>query len=530
MKNDIVSEQNKSSDKSEANKNFDYIIVGAGSAGCVMARRLIDGTNANILLLEAGGSGDGIDTIENPMRWLENIGSSHDYLYQYELTQLLNNRIIYAPRGKVLGGSGSINAMVWARGNKDDYNGWDSLGNKGWDYKSVIPLFKKIEDWQGGETDFHGAGGPIHIQSPTQFHFVDAAIIEAAKSYGMPYHEDINGSEPEGTGPMSMNIKDGKRCSPFEGYLKPVLENENLTVVTQAKVLHLNLKGSKCTGLKYLHNEVVVNVDAAKEVILCAGAIESPRILMLSGIGNTTDLQKLNIDTKINLPGVGKNLQDHPLLSMMYETNEPLGDLTNNLGGSNLFWKSSPFIHKADLMLVPIQVGIATDEIAKKYPIPSNVFSVFVTLIDVKSRGEIKMRSNAHDAPLHIQPNFLQDPDDFKAMEKAVELCMELAAQPAFRNVVKRWVAPDKLISKEEIKSFIRDACSTYFHPVGTCAMGNGKDAVVDNELKVHGVEGLRIVDASIMPQITTANTNAPTLMIGEFAAELIIGRSSTSV
>ncbi len=412
------------------------------------------------------------------------------------------------------------------KGYRYDYDGWDALGNKGWDYQSVLPLFKKVEDWQHGETDFHGAGGPIHIESPIQFHFVDTAMIEAAKSYGMQYHEDINGPEPEGVGPMSMNIKDGKRCSPFEGYLKPVLENKNLTVITQAKVLLLNMVGSKCTGLKYLHNGTVIHVDARKEVILCAGAIESPRILMLSGIGNAKDLQQLSIDAKIDLPGVGKNLQDHPLLSMVYETKEPLGNLTYNLGGSNLFWKSTPSIHKADLMLVPVQVGIATDEIAKKYPIPTNVFSVFVTLIDVKSRGEIKMKSAVHDAALDIQPNFLQAPNDFKAMEKAVELCMELAAQPALNNIIKRWVAPDKFIGPEEIKSFIRDACSTYFHPVGTCAMGNGKDAVVNNELKVHGVEGLRIVDASIMPQITTANTNAPTLMIGEFAARLILEKS----
>ena len=525
MNKDIVSRHSAYSNETEINKNYDYIIVGAGSAGCVLARRLIEGTNASILLLEAGGSGDGIESIENPLRWLENIGSPHDYLYLYEPTPLVNNRIIYAPRGKVLGGSGSINAMVWARGNKDDYDSWAAAGNTGWDYRSVLPLFKKIEDWQGGETDFHGAGGPIHVESPGQFHFADAAMIEAAKSYGMPYHDDINGPEPEGIGPMSMNIQDGKRCSPFKGYLKPVLNNENLTIITQAKVLHLNMLGSKCTGLKYLHKGIVISVDAAKEVILCNGAIESPRILMLSGIGNAIELQKLNIDTRIDLPGVGKNLQDHPLISMMYETKEPLGNLTYNLGGSNLFWRSTPSLHKADLMLVPIQTGIATEEIAKKYPLPPNAFSVFVTLIDVKSRGEIKMKSGAHDAPLDIQPNFLQDPDDFKALEKAVELCMELATQPALSNIIKRWVAPDKLIGREEIKSFIMDACSTYFHPVGTCAMGNSKDTVVNNELKVHGVEGLRIADASIMPQITTANTNAPTLMIGEFAAELVLGK-----
>lgn len=505
--------------------SYDFIIVGAGSGGCVVARRLVDNTNANILVVEAGDSDAEAETIENPLRWLENIGSAHDYFYQYQPTEFVNGRTIYVPRGKVLGGSGSINAMVWARGNKDDYNGWADAGNVGWDYNSVLPLFKKIEDWEGGETDFHGTGGPIHIQNPKKFHRIDSAMIESGMTYGMRYREDINGPEPEGVGPLSMNIGNGARCSPFKGYLKPVMKRKNITVITEAKVLKLNLRDSRCIGLDFIQNNKITTVTASEEVILSAGAIDTPRILMLSGIGDATELQNLNIKTKINLTGVGKNLQDHPLISVVYEAKEALGQLTYNLGGSNSFWKSSPALRKSDLMLVPIQYAIVTDETARLLPVPPDAFSIFVTLVDVKSRGYIKMKSAAHDGPLEIQPNLISDPADFEALATAIELTMQLASQPAFKSIIKRWISPAKSIDRNEIKSFVRNACSTYFHPVGTCAMGTGTDAVVNNELKVYGVEGLRIADASVMPQITTCNTNAPTLMIAEFASELILGK-----
>jgi choline dehydrogenase len=246
---------------------------------------------------------------------------------------------------------------------------------------------------------------------------------------------------------------------------------------------------------------------------------------MLSGIGEASELAELGIKTKVDIPGVGKNLHDHPLVSVIYEAKEPLGEFTYNLGGSNLYWKSSPAAPKSDLMLVPVQVGIETDEIKSQYPMPPNSFCVFVALIDVKSRGYLAMQSSAPDGPLEIQPNLVREPEDMAAMVIAIELCMDLASQPALRNIIKSWVAPSKRLNRQGIIAFIKDACSTYFHPVGTCAMGIGKEAVVNPELNVYGVEGLRIADASIMPKITTANTNAPTLMIGEFAAKLVLNQ-----
>ena len=503
---------------------YDYIIVGAGSAGCVIARRLSENKNARILILEAGESDEGLARISDPLRWLENIGSPQDYLYQYQPTPVIDNRTIFVPRGKVLGGSGSINAMVWARGNKADYDGWAAACNEGWDYESVLPLFKKIEDWDEGETAIHGSGGPIHVERPKKFHPIDSAMIRAAGSYGMPYMKDSNVPEPEGVGPMSMNIDKGRRSSPFSGYLKPVMYQTNLTVLTGAKVLKLHIESEICTGLEFTKDGEIVNVTATREVILSAGAIETPRLLMLSGIGDANELKNVGIESKVDLPGVGKNLQDHPLLSLTYQFKQPLGDLTYNLGGINLYWKSNPNLKKADLMLIPIQFPILTTEIAAQYNVPENSFSVFVTLIDVKSKGYIRLTSASTDGPLEIQPNLMLDPADFEALIKAMELCMDLAEEPDMAEIIKTWVAPDRRLDRSEIKHFLRDACSTYFHPVGTCAMGNGPEAVVDNRLKLHGIKNLTIADASVMPQIPTANTNAPTLMIAEFAAEVLLG------
>ncbi|MCQ6957038.1 GMC family oxidoreductase [Mucilaginibacter aquariorum] len=503
---------------------YDYIIVGGGSAGCVLARRLSDCENITVLLIEAGADDNGLDRIQRPLRWLENIGSPQDYLYRYQPNPILNNREIYAPRGKVLGGSGSINAMVWARGNQNDYDSWAEAGNTGWDYESILPLFRKIEDWDNGENSIHGKDGPIRVERPEKLHVIDAAAVKAGISYGMPYMEDSNIPAPEGVGLMSMNIGHGRRSSPFEGYLKPIIDKPNLNILTDAKVLKLNIDNGVCTGLIYRKDDKEVTVAAKTEVVLSAGTFETPRILMLSGVGDAVELKNLGIDLKVNLPGVGKNLQDHPLISLTFQLNQPLADLTYNLGGINYYWKSSPDLIKPDLMLIPIQYPILTQELAAKYEVPDNAFSVFVTLIDIKSKGYMKLTSSLPDAPLEIEPNLLKDPADFQAMVKAVELCMDLTQEPDLNKIIKSWVAPDRRLKEGHLAEFIRNGCSTYFHPVGTCAMGKGPDAVVNNRLKVIGVQKLSIADASVMPQITTSNTNAPTIMIAEFAAEVLLG------
>jgi len=503
---------------------YDYIIVGAGSAGCVVARRLADSGHFNILLLEAGGSDEGINSIANPMQWPENIGSPMDYFYQNEPSPMTNHRTIALPRGKVLGGSSSINGLIWARGHKADYDGWAAAGNDGWNYDAVLPLFKKIEDWEEGETDFHGAGGPMRIENAKELHPVASALIEAGVSYGMPYLKDTNGPEPEGIGPMSLNIKNGRRWSTADGYLKPVMGNDKLTVLTGAQVLKLNFTGTNCIGLDFVQNGVEYSVAVSKEVILSAGAIDTPRILMLSGIGDHEELRKIGIKTVVDLPAVGKNLQDHPMIwGLCYEAREPLGPMNYNLSGSDFYWKSDTKLTVPDLMFVPIQIPLVTETIQTLYPPTANSFCILPSLVRPQSRGYLKMVTAKHDGPLTIQPNYLSEQADLDAMIKAVELGMDLASEPALKNIIKKWIAPTQLIDRKSIIEFIKNACSSYFHYVGTCAMGNGKDTVVNSKLKVHGIEGLRVVDASVMPSITTGNPNAPTMMIAEFASNLLL-------
>src|SRR5215475_7858496 len=291
-------------------RSYDYVIVGAGSAGCVVARRLMDGTDATVLLLEAGGPGEGVASLSNPPQWVENLGSPYDWAYRYEPSPHVAGRSIPLPLGKVLGGSGSINAMVWVRGHRADYDGWAEAGNAGWGFGSVLPLFKKSEDWEDGASEFRGAGGPLRIERARNFHPAAAALIEACKSYGMPYLDDMNVPEPEGVGPVNENVRDGTRCSTWSAYMRPVVGHQNLTVLTRAQAVKLTLSGTRCTGLDFLRDGQLRSVRASREVVLCAGAIHTPRLLLLSGIGPQGDLEQLGIDTVIDLPGVGRNLQD----------------------------------------------------------------------------------------------------------------------------------------------------------------------------------------------------------------------------
>src|SRR6516225_2427008 len=334
-------------------RSYDYVIVGAGSAGCVVARRLADGSDATILLLEAGGTGEG-SSLSNPPQWVENLGSRYDWAYRYEPSPHVAGRSISLPLGKVLGGGGSINAMVWVRGHRADYDGWAEDGNAGWDFESVLPLFKKSEDWEGGASAFRGAGGPIHVERARDLHPVAAAFLDAGRSCGMPYLDDLNVPEPEGVGPMNLNIKGGRRCSPAVAYLRPVMGHKNLTVLTEAPVVKLTFTGTRGTGVEFLLDGELCSVGASREVILCAGAIHTPRLLLLSGVGPHVDLERLGIETVIDLPGVGRNLQDHLWIrGLCFEAKHPLPAPNHNLGGSACFWKSRPALGRPDLMVLP---------------------------------------------------------------------------------------------------------------------------------------------------------------------------------
>ena len=505
-------------------RSYDYVIVGAGSAGCVVARRLLDGTDATVLLLEAGGPVEDIKSLSNPPQWIENIGSRYDWSYRYEPSPLVDHRSLPLPLGKVLGGSGSINAMVWTRGHRADYDGWAEAGNAGWDFNSVLPLFQKAEDWEDGASEFRGAGGPIHVERARDLDPVSAAFIDAGQSYGMPYFDDVNIPEPEGVGPFSLNVRNGARCSPFLAYLRPVMGHRNLTVRTDAQAVKLTLFGTRCTGLDFLQGGQLHSVVASREVVLCAGAIHTPRLLLVSGVGPRADLERIGIGTVVDLPGVGQNLQDHIWLNgLCFEAKHPRPAPNNNLGGSLSFWKSRPALGRPDLMVLATQVPLVSDEIAAQYPIPPNSFGIVPALVRPQSRGDLRLNTAGHDGRLEIRPNFLAEQADVDALVASIELGLEIASQPAFRDLIKRRVAPAMRMSREGTLAFLRRSCMSYFHPVGTCAMGSGEEAVVDAELRVCGVEGLRVADASVMPTIPSANTNAPTIMIGEFASRLMM-------
>jgi choline dehydrogenase len=307
--------------------------------------------------------------------------------------------------------------------------------------------------------------------------------------------------------------------------------NKSLTVLTEAQAVQLRLSGTRCTGLDFLLDGQLHSVGASREVIVCAGAIHTPRLLLLSGIGPHADLERLGIDTVVDLPGVGQNLQDHVLLAgLCFEAKRPLPPPNNNHGGSTFFWKSRPELGVPDLMVLPVQVPYVSDEIGAQYPIPPNAFSIVPALVRPRSRGYLRMKTAGPDGAPEIQPNFLSEPADVDALVAGVELGLDIASRPAFRDLIKSWIAPAKRMSREDTVAFIRRSCLSYYHPVGTCAMGSGKEAVVDAELRVRGVEGLRIVDASVMPTIPSANTQAAVVMIGEFASRLLVaGRAGAS-
>lgn len=503
--------------------HYDYLIVGGGTAGCVLARRLVERTDVTVLLLEAGGSGEGLATLRDPVRWEENMGAPHDWNYTYAPGPALNQRSFPLSQGKVLGGSGSTNGLIWARGHRASYDEWAAAGNPGWDYESVLPLFKKAEEWQDGASAWRGARGPLRIERAKNLHPVGTALLAAGQALGMPYLDDSNVAEPLGVGPLNLNVRAGERCSPADAYLRPVLGHPHLTVLTGAQVQKLVLMGPRCTGLDFVHQGRRYSVSADQEVILTAGAINTPRLLLLSGIGPPAALARLGIPVHADLPGVGQNLQDHPrVTALCFEAKELLAPCTNNAADSAAFWKSRPALLVPDLMILAAQTPCLTPEIATQYAPPANSFCLVPALVRVESRGYVKMLTARPNGPLEIQPNLLVEPADLEALLTGMEMAMILAAQPAYQHLIKRWVAPTTRLGRVALRGFLRKACTSCLHPTGTCAMGSHPAAVVDAQLRVQGLEGLRIADASIMPTITSANTMAPTVLIAEFAANLI--------
>ncbi|NEU78613.1 GMC family oxidoreductase N-terminal domain-containing protein [Nostoc sp. UIC 10630] len=499
---------------------YDYIVIGAGSAGCVVANRLTEDAETTVLLLEAGNPPN-LPEHEIPLAWTKLWGTEADWAYFTEEEPYINNRKIYCPRGKVLGGTSAINAMIYIRGSRVDYDHWEKLGNVGWSYEDVLPYFQKSENQQRGASEFHGVDGLLSVTDPLAPSVMSQKFLEAAIGLGYERNPDFNGAQQHGAGFYQLTIKDGKRHSTATAFLLPILERPNLTVTTGALVTRLLFEGTQTVGVEYIHEGTIHQVRVEQEVILSAGAIDSPKLLMLSGIGNAEHLQNFDIPVVVDLPGVGQNLQDHILVGVAHEATQDLQpDLTSNIAEVGLFLHTEGRLDAVpDLQFFSGPVLWTHPAYARSAP----GFTATVCVTNPESRGSVSLSSAFSKDPAIIQMNYLQSESDLQKLLAGVKIIRQIFHSSVFDELRGEEAAPGAdNKSDETLLAYIRETCDSVYHPVGTCKMGTDADSVVNPELRVHGVAGLRVVDASIMPTITTGNTNAPTIMIGEKAADLI--------
>lgn len=524
---------------------YDYIIVGAGSAGCVLAARLSADSGVSVLLLEAGLADDA-DEIRAPAAVNRLFQTSYDWNYQTVPQHRAGGRTVYWPRGKVLGGSSSINAMIYIRGNRHDFQGWkDEHGCVGWGYEDLMPYFRRAEDNSRGASPYHGTGGPLAVTDPRYKSQACAAFIAAAQEQGAKANDDFNGPRQDGVGWYQVTQRNGQRCSAATAYLHPALSKPNLTVLTDALVTNVIIEGGHATGVRYLHHGEPQTARANAEVILSGGAVNSPQLLMLSGIGPAEHLIEMGIDVHADLRGVGGNLSDHPVLPVIWSTpkirslwekasNTSLlrwqlthrGPLTSNVAESGGFAHSEPGLPAPDLQLHVLPAPYQNQGLADP---ARRAMTVLVGLVDVASRGRIRLRSADPRHRPAIDPGYLSDERDGRALAAGLKLAREFVTARPMAAICASELAPGGHVrSDAELLNYVRSSVVTLYHPVGTCTMGGDSrwNSVVDLELRVRGVTGLRVVDASVMPVVPRGNTNAPTIAIAERAADLIAGRA----
>ena len=527
---------------------YDYIIVGAGSAGCVLANRLSKNPKNSVLLLEAGREDKSI-TLKMPGAVLLNLKSTkHNWAFKGEPEPELAGRQLQHDRGKTLGGSSSINGMVFIRGNSLDYEGWRQMGCDGWGYADVLPYFKKMESYSGGGDDFRGDTGPLRVHRSVPKDPLSIAFIKAGKEAGYKETEDVSGYCQEGFGIFDRTVFKGERWSTTRGYLDPVRDRKNLTIITKALVSKLILENNKATGVCFKDNKnKIFNIKSKKEVILCAGAVGSPHILMLSGIGPKDHLKSMGINLIADMPGVGQNLQDHPDFMIKYKCLKPvtLWPKTKRLNsiGAGIQWlltkegmcasnhfdsvaciRSGPGVEYPDLQLCISPIAMENNS---WQPLKEHAFQVHVGLMRTHSRGKIELRSSNPADPPRILVNYLKDKRDRELMRKGIHLVRELLDQPSFSDLKGEEIFPgDNCKSDADLDAKLNLHTTSQWHLACTARMGlkTDKYAVVDNSGKVHGLSNLRVVDASIMPFAPNGNTNAPTIMIAEKISDEILG------
>jgi choline dehydrogenase len=524
---------------------YDYIIVGAGSAGCVLAARLSADSNVSVLLLEAGPSDDA-DEIHAPAALSRLFQTEYDWNYATVPQHRAAGRSIYWARGKVLGGSSSINAMIYIRGNRHDFQAWrDEHGCTGWGYADLMPYFRRAEDNSRGASPYHGTGGPLSVTDLRYKSQACEAFIAAAKEQGATANQDFNGARQDGVGWYQVTQRRGRRCSAAAAYLHPAMSRPNLTVHTGALVTRILIEGGQATGVTYLRQGETETAQANGEVILCGGAVNSPQLLMLSGIGPADHLIEMGISVHADSPGVGANLSDHPVLPVVWSTPRVRGlweksgnagalrwklthrgPVTSNVAESGGFAHSEPGLPAPDLQLHVLPAPYRDEGLADP---AQRAMSVLVALVDVRSRGRIRLRSADPRHRPAIDPGYLSDGGDARALVAGLKMAREFVTARPMAAICKSELAPGAQVrSDAELLDYVRSSVATLYHPVGTCAMGGESrwGSVLDPDLRVRGVTGLRVVDASVMPTVPRGNTNAPTIAIAERAADLIAGRA----
>lgn len=521
--------------------SYDYVVVGAGSAGCVLANRLTENPSIRVLLLEAGGEDDA-DEIHIPAAFPSLFKTKWDWNFETVEQKHLGDRTAYWPRMKALGGCSSMNAMIYIRGNRVDYDGWRDLGATGWGFDDVLPYFIKAEHNSRLGAPLHGTDGPLHVEDRRYTHPLSQAWVDAAVAWGLKPTDDFNGAEQEGAGLYQVTCHKGRRWSTADAYLRPALDRPNLTVLTHALTTRVVLDGTRAVGVSYLRHGVEQVAHAEAEVILSGGAINSPQLLMLSGIGPAEHLRDVGIDVAVHLPGVGENLHDHPVIGALWTTTGTTdlveyatlgrlvqwqalgrGPMTSNIGEAGAFFKTSDELDAPD-MQIHVAPSLFYDN--GMHEPTEHGFTAGATLVDIASRGRLRLHSaDPRWRPL-IDPAYYSDPRDFDAVQSGLRTLFDIARQPAIARYLDKPFKPENLdnITDDELADHTRALTQTLYHPVGTCAMGNTGQSVVDPSLRVRGVDSLRVVDASVMPNVPRGNTNAPTIMVAEKAADLIKG------